>query len=92
VGLKDWSYRRNKFLHLYVHRIIWTPDKIKIALFMSPVSELMIRSKDVNHNGVGAMDCIDWLPLADIFRTFYFDKSIDLIDELEVINKSFMFL
>jgi len=54
--------QKKDLLHLYVHRVIWAPDKIKMALFMRPVSELMISSKDVNRNGVGAVDCIDWLP------------------------------
>ena len=52
---------------------------------------LMIKSKDVNRNGVGAVDCIDWLPLVDTFRTFYFDELIDFKDKLEIIKNEFIF-
>ena len=32
-----------------------------------------------------------WLPLVDTFRTFYFNESTDLEDELEKIKTNFIF-
>jgi len=33
----------------------------------------------------------NWLPLVDIFRTFYFDEFIGLKDKLEIIKSNFVF-
>ena len=35
---------------------------------------------------------LNWLPLVDIFRTFYFDETIDLKDKLEMIKSNFVFI
>ncbi|GEM_PF-5563439 len=59
---QDASPKQKKDLFkLYIHRIIFTPDKIKMGLYTRPISELCIKSTTVNHNGVFAVDCIDWL-------------------------------
>ena len=34
---------------------------------------------------------IPWLPLVDMFRTFYFDEITDLKDELETLKANFIF-
>ena len=53
--------QKKDLFKLYIHRIIFTPDKIKMGLYTRPISELCIKSTTVNHNGVFAVDCIDWL-------------------------------
>lgn len=58
---QDASPKQKKDLFkLYVHRIIWSPDK-KMGLYTRPIFELCIKSTTVNYNGVFAVDCIDWL-------------------------------
>lgn len=32
-----------------------------------------------------------WLPLVDMFRTFYFDEMADIKDEFETIKANFIF-
>jgi hypothetical protein len=34
----------------------------------------------------------NWLPLVDIFRTFYFNESKNIEDELETIKTNFVFV
>ncbi|GAG74260.1 unnamed protein product [marine sediment metagenome] len=40
---------------------------------------------------LNANKCSDWLPLVDMFRTFYFDEFIGLKDKLEIIKSNFVF-
>lgn len=75
--------QRKNLLHLYIHRIIWTPEKIKMGLYTRPVSELCIKSTTVNHNGLGAVDSINWLRIPPIhcedlpwWQEFYIHQQI----------------
>ena len=63
--------QKKDLLHLYIHRIIWTPEKIKMGLYTRPISELCIKSTTVNHDGLIAVDCIDWLPDSDQCENFF---------------------
>ncbi len=54
--------QKKDLMRLYVHKIIWTPEKIKMGLYTRPVSEISIKSSNVNHDGQIAVDRINWLP------------------------------
>ncbi|MBI5901922.1 MAG: recombinase zinc beta ribbon domain-containing protein, partial [Deltaproteobacteria bacterium] len=57
--------QRKDLMRLHIHRIIWTPDKIKMGLYMRPTSEMYIKPTAVNHLGDFAVDSMNWLPGRD---------------------------
>lgn len=57
--------QRKDLLRFYIHRLIWATDKIKMGLYTRPISELSIKSTTINHNGLGAVDSMNWLRWQD---------------------------
>ncbi len=57
--------QRKDLTRLYIHRIVWMPDKIKMGLYLRPTSEMYIKPSAVNHLGDFAVDCMNWLPGRD---------------------------
>lgn len=60
--------QRKDLMRLHVHRIIWTPEQIKMGLYTRPTSEMYIKPTAVNHIGDFAVDCMNWLPEGNSFR------------------------
>jgi len=51
----------------------------------------MVNPKKVLSIPIDKLSDKEWLPLVDIFRTFYFNEFTDLKDELETIKINFIF-
>ena len=54
--------QRKDLMRLHIHRIIWTPEKIKMGLYLRPTSEMYIKPTAVNHLDDFAVDSMNWLP------------------------------
>jgi len=61
--------QRKDLMRLHVHRIIWTPEKIKMGLYARPTSEMYIKPTAVNHLGDFAVDSMNWLPKFPVLLT-----------------------
>ena len=54
--------QRKDLMRLHIHRIIWTPEQIKMGLYTRPTSEMYIKPTAVNPLSGFAVDSINWLP------------------------------
>ena len=61
---------QKELMRLFIHKIVFTPTEVKMALHARPFSSEGVESAaTVNREGLGAVDRLSWLPRLDEVRT-----------------------
>jgi len=83
-----------------IEKSLWVKKFIKRVDYSKEEIALSLYYKELEATDCGNDLCItnnslrseNWLPLVDIFRTFYFNESKNIEDELETIKTNFVFV